>query len=344
MHHPNLIFNGSIVQKSAVQKHLGVILDEKLSFIHHSKYITDITTKAIGIIRKLRFFVPRSSLLTLYKSLIRSHLDYADIIYDQPHNNSFCDKIESIQYSSALAITGAIRGTSKENLYQELGLEYLGSRRWLHRLSIFYKIIKSKSPAYMYELIPPALSFQNTRNQSLIRQIFCRTDSFSNSFFPYSIKEWNKLDNQVKQSNSFFQFKNSILKLIRPSPNSIFDICDNQGLKLLTRLRLGLSHLNKHKFSHGFLDTVNPMCSCNSEEESTTHFLLRCPNFDQLRLHLINEINTIDSNLLLLNDDDLSEVLLYGDKKISNTINRMILNITIYYIKLSEIFNVQLFE
>ena len=47
------------------------------------------------------------------------------------------------------------------------------------------------------------------------------------------------------------------------------------------------------------------MCSCNSEEESTTHFLLRCPKFDQLRLHLINYINSIDSKLL--NDEDLSK-------------------------------------
>ena len=63
--------------------------------------------------------------MTLYKYFIRPHLDYRDIIYDQPFNNAFQNKIESIQYNACLAITGAIRGTSKERLYEQLGLESL---------------------------------------------------------------------------------------------------------------------------------------------------------------------------------------------------------------------------
>ena len=58
-------------------------------------------------------------------SFIRPHLDYGDTVYDQTYNNSFHQKLESIQYNTALAITGAIRGTSSEKLYQELGLESL---------------------------------------------------------------------------------------------------------------------------------------------------------------------------------------------------------------------------
>ena len=56
-------------------------------------------------------------------------IEYGDIIYDQPQNESFCDKIESVHYKAALAITGAIQGTSREKNYQELGLEPLKSRR-----------------------------------------------------------------------------------------------------------------------------------------------------------------------------------------------------------------------
>ena len=100
-----------------------------------------------------------------------------------------------------------------------------------------------------------------------------------------------------------------MLKFIRPVQNSIFDISDNEGVKLLTRLRL--RHLNKHKFLHGFMDTVNPMCSCNTEEESSTHYLLRCLNFTQIRIHLMNEIINIKPSLNLLNDDGLSQSLLY---------------------------------
>ena len=80
-------------------------------------HILDNTTNPIGALRKLLFFVPRQSLITIYKSFIRSLLDYADVIYDQPNNISFSEKIESIQYNAALAITGAIRGSSKEKIY-----------------------------------------------------------------------------------------------------------------------------------------------------------------------------------------------------------------------------------
>ena len=69
------------------------------------------------------------ALLTIYKSFVRPHLGFGDITYDQPQNESFCNKLESIQYNAALSITGAIRGTSKVKLYKELGLEFLKSRR-----------------------------------------------------------------------------------------------------------------------------------------------------------------------------------------------------------------------
>ena len=134
-----------------------------------------------------------------------------------------------------------------------------------------------------------------------------------------------------------------MLKFIRPVQNSIFDISDKEGVKLLTRLRLGLSHLNKHKFLHGFIDTVNPMCSCNTEEESSTHYLLRCPNFTQIRIHLMNEIINIKPSLNLLNDDSLSQILLYGDRVSDNETNTRIISLTIDYIHKSERFNVQLF-
>ena len=61
---------------------------------------------------------PRSSILTASKSFVESHLRYRDVIYDQPNNSSWSDKIESVQYNAVQAITGAIRGTSKEKLYQ----------------------------------------------------------------------------------------------------------------------------------------------------------------------------------------------------------------------------------
>ena len=73
--------------------------------------------------------MPRISLITIYKAFLRPLIDYADIIYDQPPNESICEKLESVQYKFALVITGAIQRSFREKIYQELGLESLKSRR-----------------------------------------------------------------------------------------------------------------------------------------------------------------------------------------------------------------------
>ena len=79
----------------------------------------------LSVLRKLHLSLPHVSILTIYKSFVWSHLNYGNVIYDQPNNSTLSDKIESVQYNKALAITGAIRGTSREKLYHELGLESL---------------------------------------------------------------------------------------------------------------------------------------------------------------------------------------------------------------------------
>ena len=51
----------------------------------------------IGLIRKLQNLLPRTALITLYKTFVCPHLDYDDIIYDQAHDVSFHQKLESLQ-------------------------------------------------------------------------------------------------------------------------------------------------------------------------------------------------------------------------------------------------------
>ena len=84
--------------------------------------------------------------MSVYKSFIGPHLDYGKIIFDQAFNKLFHDNLETIQYNASLVITGAIRGSSKEKLYQELGLESLEQKSWFQKLCTFYKIYKNQSP------------------------------------------------------------------------------------------------------------------------------------------------------------------------------------------------------
>ena len=123
------MFNNSIVNVTSIHKHLGMILDSKLSFDEHLKSVLKRISKTVGLFRKFQGILPRTSLITIYKSFGRPHLDYGDIIYDQTFNQCFHQRTESIQYNAAIAKAGAIRGASFEKLYQELGLESPRSRR-----------------------------------------------------------------------------------------------------------------------------------------------------------------------------------------------------------------------
>ena len=93
---PEIYFNNSAITVQDHQKHLGLILDKKLTFEHHFNEKLLKANRGIGILNRLREFLPRDSLVTIYKTYVRPHLDYGDIIYDNPGNKTFSEKLESI--------------------------------------------------------------------------------------------------------------------------------------------------------------------------------------------------------------------------------------------------------
>ena len=89
------------------------------------------------------------------------------------------------------------------------------------------------------------------------------------------------------------------------------------GLRLLTRLRLRLSHLNEHKFSNNFKNCVNPLCTFSLEIESTSHFLLHCSHYNNIRSTLLNELKSLYGNILKLSDTSLTNLILYGGLQVN---------------------------
>ena len=259
--HPTIYSNNNPIESVSSQKHLGMILDTKLNFQEHIKNILTKVNETIGLLRKLQNILPRESLLTIFKSFVRRHLDYGNVIYDQSYNNTFHQKMESIQYNAALAITGAIRGSSREKLYQELGLESLKQRRCYRKLCYFFKLTKTILPS-IHSIISRRLEV-HTEQETLTIFLNSMLDIhfFRNSYFTSIVIEWNNLDKSIRNSESFSIFKKNILKFIRPSPNKIFNCHNPKGVKLLTRLRLRLSHLRDHQFKHSFQDSLNPICN-----------------------------------------------------------------------------------
>ena len=127
---------------------------------------------------------------------------------------------------------GAIRGCSREKLYKGLGLESLKSRWWYRKLCLFFKLGKNKHPSYLFGMIPKVLSTRTTRNYNNISLFNVKHEYFWNSFFPFTAIEWNKLDNNIRNSESVSAFKKQILKFIRSSPNSTFNVHNPHGIKL----------------------------------------------------------------------------------------------------------------
>ena len=83
--HPPLHFNENLVKSSSTQKDLGMILDTKLNFSLHLKNVQNNVNETIGLLRKLQDTLSRTSLITIFKSFIRPHFDYGDIIYDRAY-------------------------------------------------------------------------------------------------------------------------------------------------------------------------------------------------------------------------------------------------------------------
>ena len=161
-------------------------------------------------------------------------------------------------------------------------------------------------------MIPKVLSTRTTRNHNNIPLFNVKHEYFRNSFFPSTVIEWNKLDNNIRNSESVSAFKKQILKFIRPSPNSTFNVHNPHGIKLLTRLRVGLSHLREHKFRHNFQDSLDPFCNCGRHIETTIHFFLHCSNYSNQRKTLFEKISNIKCSLLNQNDSVIAETLLFG--------------------------------
>ena len=173
--------------------------------------------------------------------------------------------------------------------------------------------MNSLLPDYLYSYLdfPSQINYSlRSVSASVIKPSLSRTKSFKNTFFPYCINEWNNLTVEIRNSKSVSAFK----KLIKceKKENSIFSIYDPLGVKLLTRLRLQFSHLNEHKFRHGFRDTINVMRACESEVETTEHFLLRCDLYSAQRSKLYENIKKVDSRFLILEVKEKVSFLLYG--------------------------------
>ena len=341
--HPPIMFNDIQVKSVNSHKHLGLVLDTKLSFQYHINEKVSLARKGIGVIKFLSSFAPVQTLDQIYKMYVRPHLDYCDVVYHTPalidcygfkYLTPVMEHLERVQYHAALAITGCWRGSNRNKLYDELGWESLADRRWARRLINFYKIFRQNRPPYLYKHIPlQTAHLYRNRHSNVFHDIKCRTSKYMQSFFPDCVKAWNKIDDEIRNSDSLGIFKERLFTLIRPMKRSIFNIHDPTGIRHIFNLRLGLSPLKYHKYRHNFQDEQSGLCDCNQANEDSYHFVLKCTRFTIERNILLNQVRPILRARDIIQHIDTLDLYLYGLKQLSEIDNQKIIIATIKYIK-----------
>ena len=328
--HPKIYFNDIEVKTVDDHKHSGLILDSKLSFISHINEKISKARKGLGIIKSLSRFLSVKTLDLIFKLYSRPHLDFCGVIFHIPIiTNPFdCSinlsylmhTLERIQYHAALAITGSWKRTNLNKIYDELGWESLTDRRWCRCIFHFYKIQNN--------LTPPSIRSHlfGSRSVNVINEIRCKSKSYSNSFYPDSIRCWNKIGPELRNSPNLKSFKLGVLALVRP-PKRIFDIHDPIGMKglaLFVRIKRIIILVIP------FAINVTDVCK---RTENLEHFFLNCIRFTETRRTLLNSVLTLNVNFNQLNPQNKIQLLLYGDTSFNDAINKLLLVSTLKFLR-----------
>ena len=204
---PQIILNGVVLDRVQSYKYLGITLTSNLSWSPHISVCCNKTRKLIGLLYR-RFYQHASSstLLKLYCSFIRPHLEYGSIVWN-PSLKGEIDQLEKVQ-KFALRVCLKSWDANYEDLLSTSNLPSLQKRRMLASLCHLFKISRGLTDFHDAPLQQQVHSY-NTR--SSCKQMFslpkCRTNSYQHSYFPNIISVWNSLPSEVTECNSVHTFK-----------------------------------------------------------------------------------------------------------------------------------------
>ena len=275
--HPPLLMNNIILTETDTHKHLGLTLSNTCTWSNHIQAITTKAWTRLNLLRVLKFRVSRKSLEQMYISFVRPLLEYCDSVWDNASADSK-KQLDAVHIEAARIITGTTKLCSIEKLLSDLGWESLQNRRNKHKLIIFYKIINGLAPNYLLDLVPPIIqetTNYNLRNADDIQTLHARTNLYYNSFFPSTIRAWNSLPEDTKQSPSISSFKFRLNRDMNKPPK-YYNTGTRIGQILHTRIRLECSSLNAHLYRKNIVP--QPTCQCGGFE-SSYHFFFVCPIF-----------------------------------------------------------------
>lgn len=325
----SISFDNIQVKGASNHKHLGVTLNDKLKWSNHIDNLMKGVKPMCDVLNRLKHSLSRATLEIIYFTFVRPKLEYASIIWDDCTEYEK-DKLENTQLYCARIVTGAKRGTSHALLYNELKWPKLADRRKIAKSKFAYNLYNHNVPEYLYELMPQRVtdnSHYNLRNDEDIKIPNCRTEKYKKSIIPDSIKLWNSLSKNVRDSTSINSFKYVLSK--KTVPNKFLQGLQRKPNIVHCQLRLLCSNLNSHL--HRLHVIESPNCTCCNVVEDCDHYFIKCPLYHLQRISLYNEVQKYCTVTV--------DVLLYGNEYLSEYDNLAICKAVEEFIVLSERFN-----
>jgi hypothetical protein len=306
---PVVLMDATVVKCSNSHKHLGLILQSDGKWGEQIEEVTSKAKRRVDILRSLGRKLDRFSLEKLYTSFVRPILEYGVAIWNNCQEGE-STQLEMVQLSAGRVVCGAKRGTSHRELYQELGWEKLKDRRDRQCLVSLHKMVVRQAPETVVRLIPERTrerNMYNVRRQEYITMPRTSSQAHYRSFLPATIKKWNALSEEHRGIPSAEEFKAAIRPDKHRTPAQYLT-GDRKAQILLCRLRVGNADLNLNLYERNL--EPSPTCLCGAPEESTEHFLVECPDYDQEHTDLRNKIGPgihITRDLLLKGDPNLMD-------------------------------------
>ena len=324
--HPPLFLNGVKLNEVQHHSHLGLTLSNNMSWDTPIGVILRKASRTLNVIKALKFKLPRQTLSKLYCTMIRPILEYANVVFDNMPSH-LSDALERFQYQAGLVCSGALHGTSRVAVLQDLGWPTLAERREIYKLSLMFKIYNNLAPQYLVDLLlednrshimPLCHTYQS--------QVLCSTLKLQKSFFPSSIFLWNSLPQDILRLTNVNAFRKALYHhklLLRPPSYYSFG---PRWLNIMhTRIRLNNSFLNSCLYARNMVDSPNCVCG---DYENIVHFLFYCPRYMNIRWSLFVALGNIllpgvAPHLLVdhIGIDNIGSICLYGSTNLNHDQN-----------------------
>ena len=193
-------------------KHLGLVLSSNFTWTGHIEHVISKVNQRVGLLRRIKYLLPKKARLLYYKSLVHPIFDYADMVWGDKDNAVLMNNLQVLQNKAAKLVLDKPLYSSATDALNQLRWLNLKQRRLFHRCLYVYKCVNGVT-SHKLELL---------RNSDVHRySTRCKDDLGLPSVKRYwgkqrtcyhAFKDWNALDSDLRNSDTISQFGSKFFK------------------------------------------------------------------------------------------------------------------------------------